>query len=298
MGQKGGKVKYSVIKCDCWKREYDASGRDGGGEILIGGDYQGKNPLVPNAARTYVGSDAVINASALENGDGGKVILWANEDTRFYGTILARGGADSGNGGFVEVSGKESLDFNGVVDASAPQGTTGTLLLDPQFLIVATSGGSAYTTGVNNLFANNPTGTNTITPASINAANANITLQANTDVTFTDALAMTNAGRTLTVQAGRSILINNTISTTNAAVTMTANDNTATSADRVAGNGDITMAGGTSINAGTGAISLTVGPSIAAPFSPGSITTKLTGSTVLCFTECINRNGNIAATGH
>jgi len=44
---------------------------------------------------------------------GGKVILWSDYITRYYGFISAQGGAQSGNGGFVEISGKEFLDFNG-----------------------------------------------------------------------------------------------------------------------------------------------------------------------------------------
>ncbi|HEX5632112.1 MAG TPA: filamentous hemagglutinin N-terminal domain-containing protein, partial [Gemmatimonadales bacterium] len=34
----------------------DASGDAGGGTVLVGGDFQGKNAAVPNAARTYVGA--------------------------------------------------------------------------------------------------------------------------------------------------------------------------------------------------------------------------------------------------
>jgi hypothetical protein len=53
-------------------------------------------------------------------------------DERLRATILARGGAASGgNGGFVEVSGKEVLSFLGLVDAGASNGKNGTLLLDP-----------------------------------------------------------------------------------------------------------------------------------------------------------------------
>ena len=37
-------------------------------------------------------------ADAGQTGDGGKVIVWADGDTRFYGNISGRGGAQSGNG--------------------------------------------------------------------------------------------------------------------------------------------------------------------------------------------------------
>jgi len=110
--------------------QIDASGERGGGTVLVGGDYQGKNPAVQNADGTYFGADASIRADAVQSGDGGKVILWGNEATRSYGWISARGGEQSGNGGFVETSGKY-LDYRGFADLRAPRGKTGTLLLDP-----------------------------------------------------------------------------------------------------------------------------------------------------------------------
>ena len=54
----------------------DASGGTGRGEILLGGDYQGLNPLVRNAERTYVSQDSIISADATVAGDGGKIINW------------------------------------------------------------------------------------------------------------------------------------------------------------------------------------------------------------------------------
>ena len=71
----------------------DASGDAGGGTILIGGDYQGKTAEIQNALRTYVGQDVVLKADALLKGDGGKVIVWADEATHFVGSISAIGGA-------------------------------------------------------------------------------------------------------------------------------------------------------------------------------------------------------------
>ncbi|MDH3212312.1 MAG: filamentous hemagglutinin N-terminal domain-containing protein, partial [Myxococcales bacterium] len=124
----------------------DASGAAGGGEIRIGGDYQGKGE-VPTARRTAVSSDAEIRADATEAGDGGRVIVWADEVTVFHGEISARGGEQSGDGGFAEVSGKERLVYRGLADLRAPAGATGTLLLDPENLTIlsgdgAPSGGS------------------------------------------------------------------------------------------------------------------------------------------------------------
>ncbi|MDB5953940.1 filamentous hemagglutinin N-terminal domain-containing protein [Ramlibacter sp.] len=110
----------------------DASGASGGGQVRVGGDYRGANAAVPNAARTYVDADATIQADATQQGDGGRVIVWSDEVTRMYGQISARGGAQGGNGGFAEVSGKQGLEYTGWVDLRAPLGTMGTLLLDSE----------------------------------------------------------------------------------------------------------------------------------------------------------------------
>ena len=123
----------------------DASGPAGGGTLLVGGDYQGQGS-VPNARRTLIDLNSTLVADALENGDGGTVIAWADEVTQFLGTITARGGANAGNGGLVEVSGKETLDFRGDVDVGAPHGDLGTLLLDPDSIVIQSTDSSS--TGV------------------------------------------------------------------------------------------------------------------------------------------------------
>ncbi len=115
----------------------DASGGSGGGTVLVGGNLQGQGPEA-SAQGTYVGAGTSIDAGARERGDGGKVIVWADGTTTFGGHIAARGGATQGNGGFVEVSGKELLNFAGSVDTRAPAGLAGTLLLDPFNLEIGT----------------------------------------------------------------------------------------------------------------------------------------------------------------
>ncbi|MGE3535248.1 MAG: filamentous hemagglutinin N-terminal domain-containing protein, partial [Parachlamydiales bacterium] len=122
----------------------DVSGGSGGGTILIGGDYQGKNPEIPNANVTFVGDTVALKADATDCGNGGKVILWGEEGTGFFGEIFARGGELGGDGGFVEVSSPGHLDFNGIADRSSPQGKDGMLFLDPCNVTISTSGNTGY----------------------------------------------------------------------------------------------------------------------------------------------------------
>ena len=118
----------------------DASAAAGGGNIFIGGDFQG-NGTLPNAQHLYVDGNSNILADSLLRGDGGQVILWSDNTTQFFGSISARGaaflpGGEASNGGFVEVSSKGWLNFQGGVDTSAPNGSMGTLLLDPTNIYV------------------------------------------------------------------------------------------------------------------------------------------------------------------
>lgn len=118
----------------------NANGQQGGGDIQIGGSYQGKDDSVKNATSTYVSSGSSITANAGISGDGGDIVVWADQNTQYYGNIEAKGGRQSGNGGDVEVSGKEYLNFEGSVDLSATNGQSGELLLDPDTLTVIADG--------------------------------------------------------------------------------------------------------------------------------------------------------------
>ncbi|MGA7937115.1 MAG: glycosyltransferase, partial [Kovacikia sp.] len=122
-----------------------ATGNTGGGTVLIGGGYRGQG-TVPNAQSTFVDADSIITADSLLQGSGGQVVVWADQVTRFGGSIRARGGANSGNGGLVEVSGKQDLIYRGQVDTRAPAGNLGTLLLDPENITIVAGG---YGTGSN-----------------------------------------------------------------------------------------------------------------------------------------------------
>ncbi|HEY9613536.1 filamentous hemagglutinin N-terminal domain-containing protein, partial [Allocoleopsis sp.] len=148
VGQNGGTVNVLGDKVGLFSANINTSGSQGGGTVRIGGDYQGGGTL-PHASQTLVSNDSVITANALARGNGGQVTLWSDQLTRFYGNISARGGASAGNGGLVEVSGKQLLILTGLVDAGAsPQGNPGTLLLDPKNITI-TDPNSPLTTLLN-----------------------------------------------------------------------------------------------------------------------------------------------------
>ena len=132
-GEQGGEIKVLGDRVGVVDASIDASG-NGGGTVLIGGDYQGSG-TTPTASVTYVSPDSSIKVDATDNGDGGKAIVWADELTSFNGEISATGRENSGDGGFVEVSGK-NLIFKGTVDTSAANGEYGTLLLDPKNIAI------------------------------------------------------------------------------------------------------------------------------------------------------------------
>ncbi|NEQ65231.1 MAG: filamentous hemagglutinin N-terminal domain-containing protein [Symploca sp. SIO2D2] len=206
----GDKVRVSRAKIN-------ASGQQAGGTVLIGGDYQGQG-ILPNASSTYVSSDSEITADALQTGDGGRVIVWGDKLTAFYGNISARGGSSAGNGGFVEVSGKSDLIFRGTVDLSANNGSTGNLLLDPINITIVDGNGVAddvQVTGDNQILAgDNPGTTFTISENALEnlAGNANVTLQATNNITINDLTdnSLTFAAGTGEIQftAGGNFLMN------------------------------------------------------------------------------------------
>lgn len=114
----------------------DASGNTGGGKVMVGGDFHGADKAIPDSTTVFIGADSMIKADALQSGDGGKVAVWSDNSTLFFGNISALGGAQGGNGGYVETSGKYNLEFDGTVDLKAPYGTRGTLLLDPYAIVI------------------------------------------------------------------------------------------------------------------------------------------------------------------
>lgn len=203
-GQTGGEVNVTGERVALISGNINASGSHGGGTVRFGGDYRGQG-TIPNASRTLVSRDSFIDANALETGNGGRAIVWADKLTGFYGNISARGGSISGDGGLVEVSGKNQLIFRGSVDTSATHGNFGTLLLDPSNITIADGTGDGARDGTNTFAGNvnhNPgqvlddstgsavddTGPTTIYESELEKlpGNTNIILESQNDITIKD----------------------------------------------------------------------------------------------------------------
>ncbi|GAB4189422.1 MAG: hypothetical protein Fur006_30730 [Coleofasciculaceae cyanobacterium] len=163
----------------------NVSSPTGGGTVLLG-----------NGKQVDMGSGVRINADSLNHGLGGTVIIKSDETTRFEGAITARGGKNSGNGGFVEVSGG-NLQFSGTVDTSAPVGKVGTLWLDPKNILIQAGSPISGLAISQALFLND------------------VILQADNDITVDDDITGVGAnnltllaGRSLTISPNRTILLN------------------------------------------------------------------------------------------
>lgn len=145
VGETGGNINVLGEQVSLIDAHLDASGASGGGLIRVGGDYQG-NGRVFNARQTTVDETTTIAANATEQGNGGTAIVWADDTTSFAGKVEARGGEQSGDGGFAEISGANLLSFSGTADLSATAGTMGRVLLDPQNWVI-TDGAAPANTG-------------------------------------------------------------------------------------------------------------------------------------------------------
>jgi filamentous hemagglutinin family protein len=302
-GAKGGKVQLLGERVGLFDgAKVNASGGAGGGTVLVGGDYLGgqspkpelkdlaklESEPVKNAKATVMADTAEIKADATVNGDGGKIILWSDEYTGFYGDLFARGGVAGGNGGFIETSSKNNLQAFGLVNTGASLGRSGNWLLDPTDLTIKAGSnvngdfvgipattwetdvfdpltGVQYdiaTVGITPLLAALAAGSVTISTTSTGGGNGDITVSG--DITYT-------GPNSLTLIADADIIVDNSITmgnvvgpsyvsgdisliatgdiTINAAITIGIGDVTLnTSGGNIVLNNDITSRGNVSLN--------------------------------------------------
>lgn len=288
--------------------EVDVSGASGGGSILVGGDFQGANPAITNAKTTYVGPSVVLSADALDAGDGGRIIVWADQLTRYFGNLSARGGPNGGNGGFAEISGKQQLVMDGGANLGAPLGQLGTLLLDPLDLFVDDRGGQLA--GLTNQLTDVPLNVVTVSPDTLEAVVGNVDLRATRDLYFLSDVNLTAAGQGLTAQAGDDIFIDADITTNGGALALTAGNGfdyfsfTESSPMLATAGGAITLTAtagqlnlpNVSLDAGSGAVNVTAPTGIYTSNVTGGVV-NLTSTAGTVDTGNINSSGNLSLNG-
>ncbi|TAN45697.1 MAG: filamentous hemagglutinin N-terminal domain-containing protein [Nitrospirae bacterium] len=117
---KGGIIEATAYNASLLGATVNADGLTEGGIIHWGGGWQGSGTL-RHADYAFIGPGALISAKGQK---GGEIVTWSKETTRFYGR------ADASDGGRIEVSSKNELEYKGWVNA----GLSGSVLFDPKNL--------------------------------------------------------------------------------------------------------------------------------------------------------------------
>src|SRR6056300_1099058 len=151
----------------------NASGDNGGGQILVGGSWQNSDPTIYQAKTTTIEEGATLNASANNTGNGGEIVVWSDitndqSITKVQGKLTAEGGKNSGNGGQIETSGRVIEINESEISTKAENGETGQWLIDTGNINIRSDDGTSFSSG------SAPSGNRDITPATlISALNSN-----------------------------------------------------------------------------------------------------------------------------
>ena len=222
-----------------------AVGGSAGGEVLIGGGWQGSGDI-QHATNVLLEQGATIDASAIRNGNGGTVVLWSdvansNSLTTAFGSIYAMGGALGGDGGRIETSGR-GLRVDGItVSTEAIHGRVGEWLLDPYDIIISSNSqtglDSNYTATANNAIVNVSTLQTALSSSNVTVSTGSSGAQAGNITVNNDIVA--SGSTKLTLSAAGVITLNASItrSAIGGALDLTSNG--------VTGNGNIALQDGT-----------------------------------------------------
>ena len=163
-------------------------------------------------------SKIVANGDASAGGSAGGTITLKSDNTfsdLAGGEISVAGGVNGGHGGHVEISAPRMAAIHSAMDATARAGFTGgTLLLDPDYIILGNSGGASAGGGTV-AAGDSPGGTLNFNVNSAFTGFSHITLQANYDILLASgtrwnlSASTGQSGGQLTLEAGRNILFGN-----------------------------------------------------------------------------------------
>ena len=206
--EKGGNIVVTAKEIDINAATISADGKTGGGEILLGGDWQGSGSLL-QATFLSIDNGSKISADALQSGSGGKIVAWTNikdlnSNTIVNGILTAKG--IDGAGGLIETSGA-SINTDGIrVNAGSTSGPSGLWLIDPYDYTINSSAATNITNALN-------AGTNVTIQTSANSSSfgSGGSSSGNGDITITSNIGTTAGSATsstLTLEAARHIVSN------------------------------------------------------------------------------------------
>jgi hypothetical protein len=256
---------------------------------LVGGqpnDYLGAGQIINLASNniTTLANDNYVVDSPLWNGDRGAV-TWGSGSTGVSGTVSDANSFVGGiravplsNGNYVIGSSGRATWVNGTtgktldgLNVPTPENSlvgVGAVIEDPVEQTFLAPYGSRIKVGLadpNELsYGRGQAETVAITPqyleGTLNTGTA-VVLQASNDITVNSPIQVSAGGNggALTLQAGRSVVLNASITTDNGPLTLIANDqlvNGVVDSQRDPGSAVITMAPGTTLNTGSGALTV------------------------------------------
>ncbi len=132
---KGGHIDVTALTLKFLSGELNASGWSGGGQVRLGGEYQGGKGMVVDELANSESLEMTDGTRVLANtlgpdGPGGTVIAWSDTRSVILGKLSARPGYESGAGGLIETSSQGKLTFAGLSQAGYGD-RKGKILLDP-----------------------------------------------------------------------------------------------------------------------------------------------------------------------
>ncbi|QWD07055.1 filamentous hemagglutinin N-terminal domain-containing protein [Polynucleobacter paneuropaeus] len=246
----GGTIAQSgLISTTLIGATVEANGTLGGGNIIIGRDFQA-SPLsgsatqaallpslssvitLPTSASTTIDANSSLSANSTLSGDGGNVLVWGDGNL-VAGALSAKALGASGNGGFIETSGDTlSIATGASVSAASANGTSGTWLLDPYDVTIAATGATGTTYSATFTAG----ATSTILASAINAS-----LNGGTSVSISTGSSSSNT-----------IYVNSAISATSGTATLTLTGGTINLAANITTVGSQTYTGAVVINNAAG----------------------------------------------
>jgi len=210
----GGRIDILGERIGLFDAEIDASGTHTAGSVGIGGDYLGLGTGL-TAESVYIDENTAIEANSFF-GPGGRVTIWSEEVTAFFGSIAANGNTalnserESANVGDGEdtfdvgVGSRGNLIFDGTISLLAADGSLGNLLLNAADFTVV----DAEIIADGNLLGESAPSPSQISTGSASelTEKTNLTVNATNDIEITDLaderLVLENtAGQTVTLKA-------------------------------------------------------------------------------------------------